>query len=43
MPALEEALKVNKDNKPAVLDFMTGFDLSHFERSGGEVNVSADM
>jgi len=31
--ALEEALKVNKDGIPAVLDFPTGIDMSHFERA----------
>jgi acetolactate synthase-1/2/3 large subunit len=29
-PALEEALKVNKQGTPAVLDFPTGLDMSHF-------------
>jgi len=32
-PALEEALEVNQKGIPAVLDFVTGLDLSHFERS----------
>ncbi len=32
-PALEEALKANKEGVPAVLDFVTGIDMSHFERS----------
>jgi acetolactate synthase I/II/III large subunit len=32
-PALEEALKVNKEGIPAVLDFVTGIDMSHFERA----------
>ena len=32
-PALEEALKVNREGIPAVLDFVTGIDMSHFERS----------
>ena len=31
--ALEEALKVNKEGIPAVLDFATGIDMSHFERA----------
>jgi acetolactate synthase-1/2/3 large subunit len=30
-PALEEALKVNKRGIPAVLDFVTGIDMSHFK------------
>jgi len=30
-PALEEALKVNKQGTPAVLDFPTGLDMSHFK------------
>jgi len=29
-PSLEEALKVNKEGVPAVLDFITGIDMSHF-------------
>jgi len=41
-PALEEALKINKNNKPAVLEFITGFDLSHFEMSGGDVNLGEE-
>jgi len=41
-PALEEALKINKDNKPAVLEFISGFDLSHFEMAGGDVNLSEE-
>jgi len=32
-PALEEALKVNREGIPAVLDFVTGIDMSHFERA----------
>jgi thiamine pyrophosphate-dependent acetolactate synthase large subunit-like protein len=32
-PALEEALKVNRKGIPAVLDFVTGIDMSHFERA----------
>jgi acetolactate synthase-1/2/3 large subunit len=32
-PALEEALKLNKKGIPVVLDFITGLDLSHFDRS----------
>jgi len=32
-PALEEALEVNKKGIPAVLDFVTGIDMSHFERA----------
>jgi len=32
-PALEEALKVNKEGIPAVLDFVTGIDMSHFKRA----------
>jgi len=32
-PALEEALKVNKEGIPAVLDFATGIDMSHFKRA----------
>jgi acetolactate synthase-1/2/3 large subunit len=31
--ALEEALKLNKKGIPVVLDFITGLDLSHFDRS----------
>jgi len=31
--ALEKALKLNEKGIPAVLDFVTGLDLSHFERS----------
>ena len=32
-PALEEALKVNKKGIPAVLEFVTGIDMTHFERA----------
>ena len=32
-PALQEALEVNGKGKPAVLDFVTGIDMSHFERA----------
>ncbi len=32
-PALEEALKANKEGIPAVLDFVTGLDMSHFKRA----------
>jgi acetolactate synthase-1/2/3 large subunit len=32
-PALEEVLKLNKKGIPVVLDFITGLDLSHFDRS----------
>lgn len=32
-PALQEALKVNEKGIPAVLDFVTGIDMSHFERA----------
>jgi acetolactate synthase-1/2/3 large subunit len=32
-PALEEALKVNRQGTPAVLDVVTGLDMSHFERA----------
>jgi acetolactate synthase-1/2/3 large subunit len=32
-PTLEEALKVNEDGIPAVLDFPTGIDMSHFKRA----------
>ena len=32
-PALKEALKVNREGIPAVLDFVTGIDMSHFERA----------
>ena len=32
-PALEEALKINRKGVPAVLDFVTGIDMSHFERA----------
>jgi acetolactate synthase-1/2/3 large subunit len=32
-PSLEEALKVNREGIPAVLDFVTGLDMSHFERA----------
>jgi acetolactate synthase-1/2/3 large subunit len=32
-PALEEALEVNKKGIPAVLDFVVGLDLTHFEQS----------
>ena len=33
IPALEEALKANREGIPAVLDFVTGIDMSHFERA----------
>jgi len=32
-PALEEALKLNRDGMPAVLDVPTGLDMSHFKRA----------
>jgi acetolactate synthase-1/2/3 large subunit len=32
-PALEEALYANSKQIPAVLDFVTGLDMSHFERA----------
>jgi len=32
-PALEEALKANQEGKPAVIDIITGLDMSHFERA----------
>ena len=32
-PALEQALEVNKKGIPAVLDFVSGIDMSHFERA----------
>ena len=32
-PALEEALELNKKGIPVVLDFVTGIDMSHFERA----------
>jgi acetolactate synthase-1/2/3 large subunit len=32
-PAIEEALKLNNKGIPVVLDFITGLDLSHFDRS----------
>jgi len=32
-PALEEALKVNGEGIPAVLDVVTGLDMSHFQRA----------
>ena len=32
-PALEEALRFNEKGIPVVLDFITGLDLSHFDRS----------
>ena len=32
-PALEEALQANKKGIPAVLDFVIGIEMSHFERS----------
>jgi acetolactate synthase-1/2/3 large subunit len=32
-PALEAALRANKQGIPAVLDFIIGIDMSHFERS----------
>ena len=32
-PALEEALKANRKGIPAVLDFVTGIDMSHFDRA----------
>jgi len=32
-PALEEALKVNREGIPAVIDVVTGLDMSHFQRA----------
>jgi hypothetical protein len=32
-PALEEALKMNARGTPAVVDVVTGLDMSHFKRS----------
>ena len=32
-PALEEALKANKEGKPAVIDVAVGLDMSHFQRA----------
>jgi len=32
-PALEEALEANRKGTPAVLDFATGIDMSHFQRA----------
>ncbi len=32
-PALEEALRLNRDGIPVVLDIPTGLDMSHFERA----------
>ena len=32
-PALEKALQLNKKGIPVVLDFVTGLDLSHFEKA----------
>ena len=32
-PALEEALKVNREGIPAVIDVPTGIDMSHFKRA----------
>ncbi|MFQ5997003.1 MAG: thiamine pyrophosphate-binding protein [Dehalococcoidales bacterium] len=32
-PALEEALKVNRKGIPAVIDVVTGLDMSHFQRA----------
>ncbi len=32
-PALEEALKVNREGIPAVIDIVTGIDMSHFKRA----------
>jgi thiamine pyrophosphate-dependent acetolactate synthase large subunit-like protein len=32
-PALEEALKVNQKGIPAVIDVVTGIDMSHFKRA----------
>jgi acetolactate synthase-1/2/3 large subunit len=32
-PALEEALKANSEGVPAMLDFVTGIDMSHFKRA----------
>lgn len=32
-PALEEALRLNREGKPAVLDVPTGLDMSHFKRA----------
>jgi len=33
IPALEKALKLNNKGIPVILDFITGLDLSHFDRS----------
>jgi acetolactate synthase-1/2/3 large subunit len=32
-PALEEAIRANSKGIPAVLEFITGLDLTHFERA----------
>jgi acetolactate synthase-1/2/3 large subunit len=32
-PALEQALKANEEGRPAVIDILTGLDMSHFERA----------
>jgi len=32
-PALKKALQLNKEGVPVVLDFITGLDLSHFDRA----------
>jgi len=32
-PALKEALKANQEGRPAVVDILTGLDMSHFERA----------
>jgi acetolactate synthase-1/2/3 large subunit len=32
-PMIEEALEANRDGTPAVLDFVTGIDMSHLERA----------
>jgi acetolactate synthase-1/2/3 large subunit len=32
-PALEEALRLNREGTPVVLDVPTGLDMSHFERA----------
>jgi acetolactate synthase-1/2/3 large subunit len=32
-PALEEALKANKEGKPAVIDVAVGLDMAHFQRA----------
>jgi hypothetical protein len=32
-PALEAALKANKEGKPAVVDVAVGLEMSHFKRA----------